>query len=159
MLSNETKQNRYLYFVFKSVPHYTDVVSPQYFLKGWGHRYTGYNLHLQAFLSLCCRRNLFTVRRDFKIQWCDSNVNIQKTRGLITKTTTLQMHQAFLYIYLPFLKDETTVRKYQILCFMENVNKQQQNFVSLSELEHGPLEFTFGRVGDYTWMKECKLTF
>ena len=51
------------------------------------------------------------------------------------------------------------VKKYQILCFMENVNKQQQNFVSLSELEHGPLKFTFGRVGDYIRMKECKLTF
>ena len=30
--------------------------------------------------------------------------------------------------------------------FMENVNKQQRNFISLSELGHGPLEFNFRRV-------------
>ena len=29
---------------------------------------------------------------------------------------------------------------------MEQVNKQQQNFISLSELEYGPLEFKFRRV-------------
>ena len=30
--------------------------------------------------------------------------------------------------------------------FMENVNKQRRNFISLSELENGPLEFKFRRV-------------
>ena len=29
---------------------------------------------------------------------------------------------------------------------MENVNKQQQNFISLAELEYGPLEFKSRRV-------------
>ena len=29
---------------------------------------------------------------------------------------------------------------------MENVNKQEQNFISLAELEYGPLEFKFRRV-------------
>ena len=29
---------------------------------------------------------------------------------------------------------------------MENVNKQRRNFISLSELEYGPLEFKFRRV-------------
>ena len=29
---------------------------------------------------------------------------------------------------------------------MENVNKQRRNFISLSELEYGPLEFIFWRV-------------
>ena len=28
---------------------------------------------------------------------------------------------------------------------MENVNKQEQNFISLAELEYGPLEFKFRR--------------
>ena len=87
MLSNETKQNRYLSFVFKSVPHYTDAVSlPDVF---WGEEdvgTSGYNLHLQVLriLSLCHRRNLFIVSREIKIQWCrDGNENVQKTIGLI----------------------------------------------------------------------------
>ena len=29
---------------------------------------------------------------------------------------------------------------------MENVNKKRRNFISLSELENGPLEFKFRRV-------------
>ena len=29
---------------------------------------------------------------------------------------------------------------------MENVNKQRRNFISLSELEYGPLKFSFRRV-------------
>ena len=30
--------------------------------------------------------------------------------------------------------------------FMEDVNKQERNFISLSELEFGPLKFRFRRV-------------
>ena len=33
---------------------------------------------------------------------------------------------------------------------MENVNKQRRNFISLSELEYGPLEFIFREVL-YIW--------
>ena len=29
---------------------------------------------------------------------------------------------------------------------IEDVNKQRRNFISLSELEHGPLKFSFRRV-------------
>ena len=32
------------------------------------------------------------------------------------------------------------------LSFMKNVNKQRRNFISLSELEYGPLEFKFRRI-------------
>ena len=35
----------------------------------------------------------------------DGNENIKKTIGLISKTTTLHMHHAFLYISFLFLHD------------------------------------------------------
>ena len=40
----------------------------------------------------------------------------------------------------------TTTWKCLISRFMENVNKQRRNFISLSELEFGPLKFSFRRV-------------
>ena len=48
------------------------------------------------------------------------------------------MRRAFLYISLPFLHDYDVTK--------ENVNKQRRNFISLSELEYGSLEFKFRRV-------------
>ena len=41
------------------------------------------------------------------------------------------------YVYLTIFK---------ISRFMEDVNKQRRNFISLSELEYGPLKFSFRRV-------------
>ena len=35
----------------------------------------------------------------------DGNEYVKKTIGLISKTTTLHVHHAFLYIFLPFLHD------------------------------------------------------
>ena len=40
----------------------------------------------------------------------------------------------------------TTTWKCQILQFMEDVNKQRRNFISLFELGYGPLKFSFWRV-------------
>ena len=40
----------------------------------------------------------------------------------------------------------TTTWKYLIWRFMEDVNKQRRNFISLSELGYGPLKFSFRRV-------------
>ena len=40
------------------------------------------------------------------------------------------------YVYLTIFK---------ISRFMEDVNKQRRNFISLSELEYGPLKFSFRR--------------
>ena len=73
----------------------------------------------------------------------DDNENVKKTIGLISKTTTLHVHRPFLYISFPFCK--TTTWKCLISRFMEDVNKQRRNFISLSELEYGPLKFSFGR--------------
>ena len=53
------------------------------------------------------------------------------------------MYHTFLYISLPFLHDYDV--KMPISRFMENVNKHQRNFISLSELECGPLDFNFRR--------------
>ena len=40
---------------------------------------------------------------DLNIQQQDGNENINETIGLISKTTTLHLHHAFLGISLPFL--------------------------------------------------------
>ena len=57
------------------------------------------------------------------------------------------MHHAFLYVSLPFFE---RLRRL-VSCFMEDVNKQRRNFVSLPELEYGPLEFKFRRVRNFTF--------
>ena len=75
-----------------------------------------------------------------------TRTNVKKIRekiGLISKTTTLHVYHTFLYISLPFLNDYDV--KMPISRFMENVNKHLRNFISLSELEYGPLEFNFRR--------------
>ena len=57
------------------------------------------------------------------------------------------MRHAFLYVSLPFFE---RLRRL-ISSFMEDVNKQRRNFVSLSELEYGSLEFKFRRVRKFTF--------
>jgi len=57
------------------------------------------------------------------------------------KTTTLHVHHPFLYISLPFLYDYDV--KMSNFVFNEDVNKQRRNFIWLSELEYGPLDFKF----------------
>ena len=75
----------------------------------------------------------------------DDNENVKKkTIDLISKTTTSHVHHAFLYISFPFLHDYDVKMPY--FAFMEDVNKQRRNFISLSELEYGPLKFSFRRV-------------
>ena len=74
----------------------------------------------------------------------DGNENVKKTKGLISKTTTLHVHHPFLYISFLFLHDFDV--KMPISRFMEDVNKQRRNFISLPELEYGHLKFSF-RVG------------
>ena len=72
----------------------------------------------------------------------DDNENVKKTIGLISKTTTSHVqHTSFLFCFCT-----TTTRKCLISRFMEDVNKQRRNFISLSELEFGPLKFSFRRV-------------
>ena len=60
----------------------------------------------------------------------------KKTIGLITKTTTLQVHTFFVYFSLPFLEDYN----------VKMPNKQWWNYISFSKLAYGPMELDFRRV-------------
>ena len=66
----------------------------------------------------------------------ERGVNVKKAIGLITKTTIVHVHHAFLYISLPTLHDYD-VLKCLISRFTEEVHKQRRNFFSLSELGYG----------------------
>ena len=70
------------------------------------------------------------------IQRQDRNENFNKTIGLISKTTTLHVHHAFIFAFLCHFCTTTTWRCL-ILRFMENVNKQRRNlfFFLLLNLE------------------------
>ena len=59
----------------------------------------------------------------------------KKTIGLISKTTTLHVHHALLYISLPFVHDYGVKMPNFVFYGMENVNKQRRNYLSLPELE------------------------
>ena len=74
----------------------------------------------------------------------DGNGNVNKTIGLMSKTTTSHVHHTFLYISVPFLLDYDM--KLPISRFLEDVNKQRRNFISLSGPGYGRLKFSFRRV-------------
>ena len=83
--------------------------------------------------------------RDVKMQRRGRRRERQKKKvGLISKITTSHVYHTFLYIFFPFCT--TTTWKCLISRFMEDVNNQRRNFISLSELEFGPLKFSFRRV-------------
>ena len=85
------------------------------------------------------------VNRDFKIQQRGRQRERQKkTIGLISKTTTSHVYLCFWTFLSCFCT--TTTWKCLIWRFMEDVNKQRRNFISLSELGYGPLKFSFRRV-------------
>ena len=65
----------------------------------------------------------------------DGNGNTTKAIGLISKTTILHVHHAFLYISLLSLHDYDV--KMPNFTLTEEVHKRRQNFLSLSELEYG----------------------
>ena len=75
--------------------------------------------------------------RDFKIQRRGrQRGRKKKTIRFISKTRTLHMHHAFLYTSLPVFARPRRENAYSR--FMEYVNKQRPNFVSLSALGYGP---------------------
>ena len=77
------------------------------------------------------------------IQRQDGNENFNKTIGLISKTTTLHVHHAFIFAFLCHFCTTTTWRCL-ILLFMDNVNKQRRNlfFFSLLNLDMVPWNST-----------------
>ena len=86
--------------------------------------------------------------RDFKIQRRGRQQERQKhnrfTIGLISKTTTSHVHHTFFYISFPFLHDYDV--KMPNFAFYGGRKQTTTKFISLSELEYGPLKFRFRRV-------------
>ena len=75
----------------------------------------------------------------------DDNENVKKkTISLIIKTTTSHVHHTFLYISFPFLHDYDV--KMPNFAFYGGRKQPTTKFISLSELEFGPLKFSFRRV-------------
>ena len=74
---------------------------------------------------------------DFKIQRRGRQRERQKKKKKKKKNTS-HVHHTFLYISLSLLHDYDA--KSPISRFMEDVNKQRQNFISLSELGYQLLE-------------------
>ena len=68
----------------------------------------------------------------------DGNENVKTTIGLFSKTTTLDVDHAFLYIALPSLHDYDV--RMPNFAFYGDVNNRQPNFLSLSKLECDPQE-------------------
>ena len=69
----------------------------------------------------------------------DGNENVKKKKKKKKKTkNTSHLHHTFLYISLSLLHDYDA--KSPISRFMEDVNKQRQNFISLCELGYQLLE-------------------
>ena len=84
------------------------------------------------------------VNRSLTIHRRDHNENVKKQRTktlLISKTTTSHVH------HILWLCGFCTTMMWKglISCFVENVNKQRPNFISLSKLGQGRLEFNFRR--------------
>ena len=75
--------------------------------------------------------------KGFKIRRRGRQQERKKKNGFISKTTTLHVHLAFLYIPLPGFA-RLRREKYIISRFMEDINKQRRNFISLFGLGYGP---------------------
>ena len=61
------------------------------------------------------------------------------------------MHHTFLYISFPFSHYYDVKMPY--FAFIEDVNKQQRNFISVSELKYGILKFSLGGFA-YNWQRK-----
>ena len=71
---------------------------------------------------------------------------LRSNDATVTRTSTSHVHQTFLYVYIPFLHNCDVKLNCLISRFMENINKQRRNFISLSGLGYGRLEFNISRV-------------
>ena len=74
----------------------------------------------------------------------NGNEDVKKTIGLISKTTTSHVHYTFLTISFPFLHDYDVKMPY--FAFYGGRKQATTKFYFLSELEFGPLKFSFRRV-------------
>ena len=86
-----------------------------------------------------CRRPLLGALRSK-----DATATRTSKKNNNNNFTTLHVHHTFCAFLCRFCT--TTTWKFLISRFMGNVNKQRRNFISLSVLGYGPLEFNFRRV-------------
>ena len=84
------------------------------------------------------------LNRDFKIQRRDRNEKVKKYIRFNKQNNLARASHFFVHFFCHFCT--TTTWKCLISRFMENVNKQRRNFISLSQLGYGPLEFNFTTV-------------
>ena len=80
----------------------------------------------------------------FRSNDAEDNKNAKTTIGLISKTTTWEVHHSFLYISFPFLHDYDV--KMPNFAFYGGRKQATTKFYFSSELEYGPLKFSFRRV-------------
>ena len=102
--------------------------------------------HSVAILEQCCNysiqcRNNFAMLCALKIVVANRLVQYHLDKQNNNFCTCITLFCTFLCRFCA-----TTTWKYLISCFMENVNRQWRNYISLSELEYGHLEFKFRRV-------------
>ena len=75
----------------------------------------------------------------------DGNEDVKKNNRFNKQNNNFaRASRFFVHFFARFCT--TTTWKCLISRFMEDVNKQRRNFISLSELEYGPLKFSFRRV-------------
>ena len=82
---------------------------------------------------------------DFKIQRRERRRERQKNNRFYKQINSFARASPFFCTFLSHFCT-TTTWKCLILYFMEDVNKQRRNFISLSELGYGSLKYSFRRV-------------
>ena len=86
------------------------------------------------------------IKRDFKIKQLSNDAIASRT----SKNNNFARAAHFCIFLCCFCRLRREIIKCLISRFTEeNVNKQRRNFISLSELGYGPLEFKFRRVRLY----------
>ena len=96
----------------------------------------------------CCLSTLIGTLRSND---ADGNENVKKKIGLIRKNNNFaRALRFFVHFFSCFCT--TTTLKCLLLRFMDNVNKQRRNFISLCELRHGPWPWNSASGGfAYIW--------
>ena len=93
---------------------------------------------VRYFLDLCFS---YLVLGTLRSNYSDGNENVIKPITQISKTTTLNVHYAFLYIFF-YRHCSPTTRNFLVSRFTEDVNTRQQFSFSFSDLRYSPLEST-----------------
>ena len=98
-----------------TIPWVTGILTSGSYIATKKSRKRVYSLRLNSRLKILVLINVIIIIiiiiviviiiREFSNDDGDGNGNVKKTIGLMSKTTTLHVHHAFLYIFLPLLHD------------------------------------------------------